>query len=510
MKKISRNITQRLFQSESILLILLILIINFNYLIAQRTTLTKITPYQDTIIIFQFDGNIKYTNELDSNKTKITIIVSNSLISNTVNNFQNIGNISQIASKTKNNNTIIEIFTKNPTGYTTFFDKITKKLYLFLFNWKELNEAEDLFHTGLLALEDELDSIGFDYLYKSLQRGYYDASSIISLTELIRGNLNRAFKYSEISEYTQTTFPQVLLLRSSIYKFRGDSINAKTLENKYRQLATNENINLTLPKTRSESDTLTVEEIRLIDSLCQNLMNTTKDTLDPELARFNQIFDTTKVTTNNQEQQKTFFESIPLWIQIASGILFAGIMLLLYYYFRWRTLQLKAKMSKERQKAIEKSQKQKSKATAPPKPKVPASAINQKYASKSQEQEIKPEEIKENIQPITPEKASQIEAALNAIKEEKFKEQQQQIQEKHPSTQRSDAKIEIATNLINEQKKIKQQKLSSIPPDIITKSEKIKQIANELGIEEKSIEIKKSVESLLKNTQNLDKLQKKL
>lgn len=476
---------------------------------SQRTTLKKITLHGDSLAIFLFDGNIILSSELDSTKTLITLDFSNSLLDNSVNNFQNVGNIKQINSKTKKNNVVVQIQTTEPTGYTTYFDAITKQLYVNLFNWKDLNEAEDLFHTSLLALEEGLDSIAFSYLSHSLQKGFLKASILIAVQEFKKGKINRAFKYSEIGEYHTGEYPQVLLIRSAIFNSRGDSATARVIENKYKKIAGGDIIPLKIPKLRIEGDTLSIAEIRLIDSLCQTLMQLQKDTTESEFKRFNALFD----TTNNKNQEKqlvqSFYDNIPLWLQLLIGAAFASIILLLYFYFRWRTLQVKAKMSKTRQKAIEKMQSEKIKDKTT-KPKVPQSKVAQKYAQQSQDLSDAKPSIQENIEPITPDKANKIEAALLSIKEEKLKEQQEIIQERQSSRPRSNAKIELATNLMNEQKRIKQQKIKDLPSELIDKSEKIKKIANELGLEENSLEIKKTVDNILKDQSKLDKLSGKL
>ena len=338
--------------------------------------------------------------------------------------------------------------------------------------------------------------------------GYLKASNILSLNEFKLGRISRALKYSEIGEYYTDEFPQVLLIRAAILKHKGDSSTAKVIENKYRQLTGNEIIPLKIPKTRISGDTLSITEIHLIDSLYQGLMMSQSDTLNPELSRFNALFDTNSTTKNEKELVESFYDSIPFWLQLVIGGVFAGSMLLLYFYFRWRTLQVKAKMSKTRQKAIEKSQLEKSKAKET-KAKVPPSTLKQKYNPK-QNAENQESEKTDKLEPITPEKASQIEAALKSIKQEKIKEQQETIIEKQSTKQHSNAKIELATNLINEQKRIKQQKIMSIPDDLVSKSEKIKSIANELGLEENSLEIKKTVDNLLKDKTKIEKLTGKL
>lgn len=490
-------------------LLILFIFASNTILYSQRTTLNKINTIGDSLIKFYFDGNIKYSTELDSSKTQITLQLNNASLSNSVNSFQNVGNIKQIISKTRNNNVFVQLNTIEPIGYTTLLDPMTKQIYLNLFSWKELTQSEDLYHTGLLSLEEGLDSLATVYLSQSLQMGYLKASNVLSINEFKLGRINRAFKYSEIGEYYTVEFPQVLIIRAAILKYRGDSATAKVIENKYKQLTGAEIIPLRIPKTRMEGDTLSISEIHLIDSLAQVLMMSQSDTLNRELSRFNSLFDTTSKTKNEKELVESFYDSIPFWLQLVIGGSFAAIMLLLYFYFRWRTLQVKAKMSKTRQKAIEKSQIEKRKSNESVKAKVPASTVKQKYSPKPSK-ETQQIESTENIDPITPEKANQIEAALKSIKQEKIKEQQDSILEKQAPKQHSNAKIELANNLMNEQKRIKQQKIKNIPVDLVSKSEKIKSIANELGLEENSLEIKKTVDNMLNDQSKIEKLTGKL
>lgn len=476
---------------------------------SQRTALNKIKIQGDSLVIFQFDANTKYKSDLDSTKTIISLEFGNATLSNSVDNYQNVGIIKQISSKTKNNNVLVQVVTNEQTGFTTYFDLITKQLYLYLFSWKQLNPAEDLFHTALLSLEEGLDSLALVYFHQSLEKGYPKAAILMSLIEFKIGRINRSLKFSEIGEYYTGEYPQVLIIRSEILKYRGDSSTANILVNKYKQIAGNDPILIKIPKLQQNGDTLSLNEIHLIDSLYQELMQAKSDTIDAELTRFNAIFDTTAKSAKDQELVKSFYDNIPLWLQIIIGVVLAGTMLVLYYYFRWRTLQIKAKMSKARQKAIEKAQEQK--ATPQPKTKVPTATVQQKYQQQSTAEKSRAKsETTESIAPITSEKVNQIEAALQSIKQEKLKEQQETILEKQSGRQRPDAKIELATNLLNEQKRIKQQKIQSIPPDLVAKSQKIKQIANELGLEENSLEIKKAVDNLLKDKSKIEKLTGKL
>jgi len=489
--------------------IFFILFTNLN-LYSQKATLNKIKIQGDSLVLFHFDANIKYKSDLDSTKTIVTLEFSNALLSNSVDNFQNVGIIKQITSKTKNNTVITQVITNEQTGFTTYFDPITKQLYLNLFSWKQLSPAEDLFHTALLSLEEGLDSLALAYLYQSLEKGYPKAANLITLNEFRLGRINRALKFSEVGEYYTGEFPQVLVVRSAILKFRGDSSVASLIANKYKKITGSDPFPIKIPKLQVIGDTLSLNEIHLIDSLYQELMQAKTNTTDAEFSRFNAIFDTTSKSDKQQELIKSFYDSIPLWLQIIVGLLFAGVMLVLYFYFRWRTLQIKAKMSKTRQKAIEKAQAQKAKAPEP-KTKVPPATVQKKYTQQSQSEKnkLKPETT-DSIAPISSEKVNQIEAALNSIKQEKLKEQQEAILEKQSNRQRPDAKIELATNLMNEQKRIKQQKIQNIPADLVAKSERIKQIANELGLEENSLEIKKAVDNMLKDKSKIEKLTGKL
>ena len=498
-----------LLKKMSLILIFLVLIANAN-LYSQKATLNKIKLQGDSLVIFQFDGNIKFKGELDTTKTIVSLEFYNTLLSNSVDNFQNVGTIKQIISKTKNNNVLIQVIKNEQTGFTTFFDPITKQFYLYLFSWKELSIAEDLFHTALLSIEEGLDSLALVYLNQSLEKGYPKAANLIALNEFKLGRINRALKYSEIGEYYTGEYPQVLNIRSAILKYRGDSSIAKIIDNKYKKLTGGNPLPIRIPKLQVIGDTLSSREIQLIDSIYQALMQSQAETTNVELSRFNAIFDTTLKQDSNQELVKTFYDTIPLWLQIIIGVVLAGSMLILYFYFRWRTLQMKAKMSKTRQKAIEKAQAQKAKKTEPI-TKVPPATVQQKYKQQSttEKNKTKPEHL-ESIAPITSEKVNQIEAALNSIKQEKLKEQQETIAEKQSNRPRTNAKIELATNLINEQKRIKQQKIQNIPIDLVEKSEKIKQIANQLGLEENSLEIKKAVENMLKDKSKIEKLTGKL
>lgn len=503
------NSLARIFASS---IFILLFLTNFVPSFAQKTSLIEISVPNDRTLLLQFDGKINWSANLDSTKTNVTIEVPNCFISNTVNSLSNVGIFTSIQTKVLKNSILIDIFVNQRIGYTTYFNPISNELNVFIVNWGALSIGEDYFHTGLLAFEENLDSIGLDYMHKALKEGYYDAANIISLQEFATGKVNRALKYSDIGEYSPGNFPHVLAIKSLMLRMRGDTIIAKQLADKYFELTKKELPTLFVPKNRLQSDTLTLAEVKFVDSLSHLLQNSQMQSIE-EYTQFNNLFDTTKAKDSLTKTSHSLIDIFPLWVQVLISIVFAGLMLLLYFYFRWRSLQTKAKISKARNQSIK---------TARDATKVPKKNIApQKAAEKYQANENK--EVPNVKQPseqspfseksiaIDQEKAKLMTEAINNIVAQKQSENTEIIQpKKSQKSSSANAKIELAMNLINEQKKIKEAKLKNIPAELLNKADKVKEIASKMGLEENTIEMKKAMENARKDKSIIDKLSSKL
>ncbi len=493
-------------------LFFLLFAVNFIPSFAQKNSLIGISVPNDQTLLLQFDGRVKWSVILDSSKTNLSIEVPNCFISNTVNSISNIGIFTSIQTKVLKNSILIEIFTNQKIGYTTYFNPISNELNVFIVYWSNLSLGEDYFHTGLLAFEESLDSIGLDFMHKALKEGYYDAANIIALQEFANGKVNRALKYSDIGEYSTGSFPQVLAIKSAMLRMRGDTIFAKQLADKYFELTKKELPKLLVPKNRLQSDTLSISEIRFVDSLTQLLQNSQMQSTE-EFTQFNNLFDSTKAKDSLTKTSHSLLDIFPWWVQVLISVIFAILMLILYLYFRWRMLQTKAKISKARNQSIKSSRE----ATKVPKKNIAPQKAAEKYQANENKEVANAKQPSGAIAPpdkpiaINQDKAKQMTDAINNIVAQKQSENTEAIQPKKshkPSS--ANAKIELAMNLINEQKKIKEAKLKNIPEELFNKTDKVKEIASKMGLEENTIEMKKAMEKATKDKSIIDKLSSKL
>jgi predicted membrane protein len=506
------NLKNKLFFNIAATFIFIsILSINTFQVFAQKTSLLNISVPNEQAIVLQFDGKINWTVALDSTKTNLVYEVSNCFLSNTVNNIGSTGIFSSIQTKVQKNSILIDIRTNQKIGYTSYFNPISNELNVFIVYWGNLSLGEDYFHTGLLAFEESLDSIGLDFMYKSLREGYYNAANIIALQEFASGKVNRALKYSDIGEYSPGNFPQVLAIKSSMLKMRGDTIIARQLADKYFELTKKELPKLLVPKNRLSDDTLNIVEVKFIDSLTQLLQNSQMQSTD-EYTQFNKLFDTTKAKETTSKTTQSIFNIFPFWMQVAISVVFAGLMLLLYLYVRWRTLQTKAKISKARNQSINSSRE----ATKVTKKNIAPQHATGKYQANENKEVTPPKpnvDLTNKEQPasIFEEKAQLMTDAINSIVAQKQTESPEQSNQKlGPKKASANARTELTMNLLNEQKKIKEAKLKNIPNEIIGKSVKVKEIASKMGLEENTIEMKKAMDNALKDKSIIDKLSSKL
>lgn len=498
----------------------------FSFCLAQnqvnRPTLSKVEVQGDSLVRLYVDGNVPFRSSLDSTKTIIKLNLQNTFLNNSVNNIQNTSIFKQIHSYVNKTDVIVEVQLYDKRGYTTFSSPISHQILLNIVDWKNLTKAEDYFHTALLAIEDSVNDAAKKYLQNSILLGNSKAAAVEALLALKNGEINRALKFSDFGVLSANYLPDILILRANIFKAKGDTFHFKQAAEEYQKITGNSFFNIKLPKIVIPTDTLTLNEIALIDSLTQVYHNTQAENSEPELKKFEKYFanqDTIK--QNKKEISKDFWGLLPFWLQAILVSVAAFVILLLIFYLRWRNLQVKAKISKTRQSVIETNRQ---KPTA--KTKYPQAAVNkyQDVEKKAETSSQKSSSQKTNTQspkgtstkmteesPISEEKVKKVEEIIEAIKSAKREQADENItqEEDKPQAKTIPAKIEIARSIAEEQKKIKEEKLSEIDNTIYNKTEKLKSVAKKIGIEENTIEMKNSISKLAKDKNSIDLLSSK-
>ena len=473
-----------------------------------KPNFNKIEISGDTLIRFFLSSDAKYNVSLDSSKRKITVTLFNTFLNNSVNNIQEKGIFQQIHSITKHNDVIVEIQLNEKRGYTSFQTPISHQILINIVDWKNISKAEDLFNTALLAYEDTLNDVASKYLNNSMILGDAKAALIQSLVNFKLGKINRAVKFSEFGEYSANYSPDILILRANYFKSKNDTFHFNNLAEKYKSLTGESLPIITLPTSNNNSDTLSYLEILTIDSLSSTVANHTDTSRNAEMKRFDKIFaHSDTINTNNKSTNTDFWSSLSLLTKaiIISAVVF--ILLLFVFYLRWRNLQVKANISKARQKAIEESRKKQI-----AKPKYPSNVVNK--FSKTNESAPSTEPSTKTAPEQThfvEEKVRKVEEIIASIKSQKKLSENEDLNlpQQSQQSQAIPAKIEIARSIYEEQKRIKEEKIKNINNEIINKTDKLKSIAKKIGIEENSLEMKKSIAELTKDKNSIESLSSK-
>ncbi len=496
------------------LFFLLTFLISANYIFA-KPTLQKIQIDSLNHIICYFDQVPTYISRLDSTKYNLTIEFKNTFISNQVSPIENRGIIQRIYFASKDSNLILNIQFKEKQGYTTLIEPFSQRIIINVFNWLNLSKSDDLFNTGLLALEDSLYNVAENYLRESALLGNPKAAAILAMIYSNQRKINRTAKYSELGKFEAQYFPDINNILANIYKYKSDSLNFARYKNEFEKQTGKQFVQLYFASNIA-SDTLSMAEAKNLDSLIYYYQSQEKtDSANPEFSRFNKLFDSSyKANPTSPTAQKSKLSSFPLWLKAVIGVVVAFLIVLIYQYFRWRNLQLRVKQSKQKEQ-IKKENQQPTKASQQPtqSPTISPQMFATYMQNQATTQESKSDVIQSQSAPspvstfnITEEKVKQISDVLENIKA--TKEEKQQIKPKSVQPPLS-AKLELALNLTEEQKRIKQQKIEETKLDLSATSDKLKSTAQKLGLEENTIEIKQAIANLITNKSKLEELQSK-
>ncbi|MGA2298087.1 MAG: hypothetical protein ABSG15_11120, partial [FCB group bacterium] len=470
-----------------------------------------------------------FHSELSADKKKITIIFTNANVLDSSREFHGKGIIQDIYIQSFKKNLEISIILQDKRGYTIMPLFYSHALAIEVFQWDKIDESEDNYRSGLLALEDGLIPISKKYLQKSASLSNPDAISILALLNLQEGKVKEAIKNLSLSVKTDIKIPDVYAAVSQICNLKKMQKEADSYAEKFYRSTNLKSFPEVALSNLNAADTSgkdidsamkifrdfafkdTIKTIAIVDSL-------KKDTLKNN---FKNIF---KNENKNESKDnpiiqvlKSFLpkESVNLFIFAAVFILII-IIFIIYAYIRWRKQQLHNVKKETNNKFQREFIAAQGIRTAP----GYASKAYQKTGdlakpiinNKKIETTTKPDKSDELKKTISFE--AQIDKIANKIEEaNKIESQSNIISEESDDLNRKikeiqspiSAKLELALHLQEEQNKIKLKNIETLNMDeLAVNADKIDELAKKLGLEKGSIEIKSRINELGKNKNNLE------
>ncbi len=490
------------------------------------------------IIFYCSDTPQEFSTKLSEDKKKITIILKNAAITDTLRDIPGKHQVSSIRIEPEKNNLQIRIYLNSKKGYTAIPLHYSRALQVEVFNWDNLSPAEDSYRSGLLALEDGLTDPASKYLKKAARAGHGNAAAVLGVNELRNGKLNSALDHLYIAAKDKTDIYDAYGALSQIFEEYGFLDKAGFFAEAFKVKTGLNYINRQqIPEPPTELDKLESESlVKILDDPAMNdstlLMKPgeVKDTTGKKDGRFSNIFgeqaDTAAAEDEYDENKPSSY--VPSWF--TDILLYAVIFIVLIAviiggaYYRWRKAKLKkttdtftdelSKSMKQESGQPQKQPEQTSKDTG-----SKGQLIDKSTDSEEKKQEKPPqkETDSEKHRQISKGKTDQdkLLEILSRVKEfketDQGKEQEQNPQQEQSSkAEQINPKLELAMHLKNEQQKIKSGEIESPDETELTSDmNKLSEAAQKLGIIKEKVESNKNLEKPGTDKSTISKLRKK-
>ncbi len=508
---------------------LFVLIISGNsYLFGQNlATKIVINPLNRAVIYFNNFPFI-YSTELSSDKKRVTISVSNTSIVDSARNITSSGIISDIYSKTSNNNLQIDLLLKEKRGYTAIALPYTKSLIVEVFNWETLTPAEDLFRTGLLSYEEKILNPAKNDLTNSVIQGNSEAAAYLGLLLLKMGKLNSARENLLFAEKAKIDLPDIYAALSQIYSMKNDKVWTDHYNEKFKQLTGLPTFTPIEIAQLIEKDSLFSEPIEHLKELSMKLADTVKQDSVTEKSELNNKFkniigDSTKVDNQNANNG-----ILPWWFNYVIGFVVTILILVLYFYLKWRNQRIEM-LNTIKQENMKANMQAANPNTAKPKANRFAEAYKKQelFAKKNpvqpakQQVQQKPNSTNDEVEferdvktkpKIDNKTRKEVENFLSTVKE-KFptKPLSEKIkQDLEKKTAPVTARVELSMHLAEEQQRIRSKSLATLDEKDIPKDDNsLTKVAKQLGVEKSSLETRKNLEKIKSDSSSIKKLAEK-
>lgn len=455
----------------------------------------KIDPLNSVVI--EFDSiPIDLSSSLSDSKTLISINTGKYSYNEKIKQLSGLGIISDVFIKNENNNTVINIKTREKKGYTLSFHPFTNKIHIDVFQWEKLTPAEEEYRTGLLAKQDKIYVEMINSLYLSSKNGFEEAAFQLGNAYLETGHFKQAYDAYKYA-FSKDTNNIDALAGMAISSY---NLNIPFEAQKYAELFKNKckcefSNSFNLVPTSIDSSFLDLAHLAVNDSLNMR-PDTTLKTLEPSI----------KDSVNNKiskNEDFDIFSSVESFMIYVIIILLSTLILLVVLYFKWRKKQMES-WDKQPQTTFSENLKT---AVAKVNPDKLSSLYksDEKISSKD-EQPVENYNKYEQSSIIDDDKLNKLNTVIESItgKPSGIIKQSQSLP---PNV---NAKLQLAMHLADEQKKIKSLNIESLKSSPIpSDKKKLTEISKKLGIEKGGLETKAALEKLIKDKDKLKKLSDK-
>lgn len=479
-------------------ILLYLLLISFSNLNADILKSIVIKP--NNRLNCYFDTKINtYDSKLSDDKKSVVIEIPNINIEENTKRIVGTKIIEDVYTQKNDNLVRIKVFLDDEYGYTATFLPFSRNLMLEVFKWNEISKAEDHYRTALLALEDNIYPTAIEELIKASKLKHPEAISILGIL------LQKAEKYDLAKDFyilADSLNSDIQDIYAGLYLItnKEDSISANIHLSNFKSKSGIINID-TLEKNSTIKELINYEDFLFAEKILNDIKDerkTNKKTDSVLTKNFENLFPD-KDSTNTEKTTSDFLGS---YIEYFIMIIAAIVLLVVYRYLKWRNnkIQELQKADKEKQKKSKNEFNQELKKS---KNKIKANSklIADKYRNEQLKQKNKPEK-KETDTKSNQEK-------LNKIIEDKLKDKVVDEAEKKVSTKKtSNPKVELAMHLAKEQQNIKNKNIETIR-NLPADADKLSEVAKKFGIEKGSLEVKKAIDDLENDPEELTKLTEK-
>lgn len=481
--------------------ILLSLIFLLGAVFSESAEIKNITINPLNRAIIEFDSlPPQILSELSETKTLITLDLGNYKFNDNLKQKTGLGIISDIFIKSEAGTTKLNIKTLEKRGYTITTLPFTNSIIVEVFQWDRLSQAEELYRTGLLALEDKILDEAVKNLHNSSKQKFDDAVFPLAIAYLKSGyfwEAKRAFDYSYQSDSLKV---DALAGLSLVLSQLGNQYDADNYSKQFTEKCNcNFSGNININYTQIDSSYLDLSHLVLADKDTNNLT----DSLDINSDSLAIAMNDSLQALQQSEEPESIFKEIERYLIYAFVIVGGTFIALVFYYFKWRKAQLEKRKQAVPNNKFKESLQQ---ATA----KVTPNAVSNVYKTGGDNQKIdkvindKPLET-DDKGIINEDKLSKLGSVIESITGKPAETYKQTA-----NLPNVNAKLQLAMHLADEQRKIKAQnienlKATSIPND----KKKLAEVSQKLGIEKGGLETKSAIEKILKDKSKLKNLNDK-
>jgi hypothetical protein len=461
----------------------------------------------------------RYSLELSEDKKKITLSIEDARVLDSVKHVKGEGIIEDVYVNQKENNLEVLFLVKEKRGYTTIRQDFSKAIMLEVFRWDKLEQADDNYRLGLLALNDHIYKTALEKLNQASEEGHANAKAALGLHYFSKDSISLAADNLVKAALDGTNIPDVYAALIQLLDYYGlRSASDKCME-KYGELTGLGSFDRQ-PFSILEKDHEAINNLLVqFSSKFKTDSKVTEAKLDTTVAE-PIAGDTSKAV--QEIDAESYFESfLPeftfsfvIYVVIVAAILFAFVY---FSYKNWKKNQLEQKKKASKRRVSANAVKKES-----PTAKVSASA-KQVAKAYGQEKTPKPKpEVKPEPKKETPKKTEtgieNFEEKLAMIADQLQRARQESkgetIFEKESNKAQSKGSVNAGADLamhLQEQKKIAKArnidllKNTEIPED----QKKLIEIARKMGLEIGSLETQKNIKDVASDEETKKRLSEK-